>query len=78
MPPLMKKEHAEFARDTIEEKMPGGYVGYDAARPWIVYWGTTALGVLGELEGGAEEVGGSQGGLAREQRRRANRTLRDK
>lgn len=49
VPPLAKQMHVAFARDSME-RLPAPYVGYDAARPWLVYWSVAALASLGCLE----------------------------
>ena len=47
LPHLERQKHIDFLHDSLEE-MPGGYVGYDASRPWIVYWAMAGLSLLGE------------------------------
>ena len=47
VPRLERRRHVEFLEEGLEE-MPGGFVGYDASRPWIVYWAMAGLSLLGE------------------------------
>jgi protein farnesyltransferase subunit beta len=46
LPDLRREEHVDFLRYSLEE-MPSNFVGYDAARPWVVYWALTGLSLLG-------------------------------
>ncbi|KAL8948562.1 MAG: hypothetical protein Q9222_005258 [Ikaeria aurantiellina] len=47
LPTLARDEHIQFLHRSLGT-MPSAFVGYDAARPWIVYWVLTALSLLGE------------------------------
>ncbi|KAL8828929.1 MAG: hypothetical protein Q9170_006388 [Blastenia crenularia] len=47
VPILAREKHVEFLRDSLE-RMPAGFVGLDASRPWIIYWALTALSLMGE------------------------------
>ncbi|KAI4141843.1 MAG: hypothetical protein LQ341_003403 [Variospora aurantia] len=47
LPSLARDEHIKFLHHTLET-MPPAYVGFDASRPWIIYWALTALSLLGE------------------------------
>ena len=46
-PALAREEHIQFLHSSLE-KMPSKFVGFDASRPWAVYWALTALSLLGE------------------------------
>ena len=47
LPSLEREEHIQYLHGSLEE-LPAGFVAYDAARPWLVYWTLTGLCVLGE------------------------------
>ncbi|KAI4183718.1 MAG: hypothetical protein L6R41_005233 [Letrouitia leprolyta] len=47
VPGLARYKHIDFLRSSLET-MPAAFVGFDASRPWIVYWALTALRLLGE------------------------------
>lgn len=47
VPRLARDKHASFLHRSLEE-MPAAFVGFDASRPWIIYWALTALALLGE------------------------------
>lgn len=47
LPRLDREKHIHFLHGTLK-KMPGAFVGFDASRPWIIYWALTALSLLGE------------------------------
>lgn len=47
LPSLARDKHIQFLHSTLE-MMPAAYVGFDASRPWIIYWALTALSLLGE------------------------------
>lgn len=47
IPRLEREKHVKFLRQSLE-KLAAGYVGFDASRPWIVYWVLAGLSLLGE------------------------------
>ena len=47
VPRLERQKHIHYLRSSLE-KMPAVYVGYDANRPWVIYWALTGLCLLGE------------------------------
>ena len=47
VPRLDREQHIEFLKAALEE-FPAKFVGVDASRPWMVYWGLTGLYLLGE------------------------------
>jgi protein farnesyltransferase subunit beta len=47
LPPLEKNKHVEFLHDNLGE-FPAPFVGLDASRPWMIYWGLLGLYLLGE------------------------------
>ena len=47
LPSLEREKHIEYLHGCLEE-LPAGFVAFDAARPWLVYWTLTGLCVLGE------------------------------
>lgn len=47
VPGLARDNHVYFLHGSLET-MPAGFVGFDASRPWIIYWALTALRLLGE------------------------------
>ena len=46
-PRLEREKHVKFLGLWLEE-FDADFVGYDASRPWIVYWALTGLCLLGE------------------------------
>lgn len=44
---LNREAHIEFLTSHLSD-YPAGYVGYDASRPWIMYWGLMGLYLLGK------------------------------
>jgi protein farnesyltransferase subunit beta len=44
---LNREEHIDFLTSHLSD-YPAGYVGYDASRPWIMYWGLMGLYLLGK------------------------------
>ena len=44
---LNRDEHIEYLKDHLGN-FPAAYVGVDASRPWIMYWGLMGLYLLGE------------------------------
>lgn len=44
---LNREAHIEYLEDNLGD-FPAGYVGIDASRPWIMYWGLMGLYLLGE------------------------------
>jgi protein farnesyltransferase subunit beta len=47
VPRLDRFQHIDFLRDALGEH-PAPFVGLDASRPWMVYWGLMGLHLLGE------------------------------
>jgi len=47
LPELRKEDHIDFLHENLSV-FPAPYVGLDASRPWLVYWGLMALYFLGE------------------------------
>ncbi|KAI4108117.1 MAG: hypothetical protein LQ339_002389 [Xanthoria mediterranea] len=47
LPKLDRAKHARFLHRSLQT-LPAVAVGYDASRPWMVYWALTALSLLGE------------------------------
>ena len=47
VPRLRRELHLEYLYDSLEP-YPSTYLGYDASRPWVLYWSLTGLSVLGE------------------------------
>src|SRR6202012_1829712 len=47
VPRLNRPRHTRFVRAALTARFPQAFVGLDASRPWLVYWGLTALSVLG-------------------------------
>lgn len=45
VPRLERKKHVAFLERSIRDAR---FVGYDASRPWVVYWSLTGLSILGE------------------------------
>ena len=47
LPSLEREKHIEYLHGRLGE-LPAGFVGFDAARPWLIYWTLTGLSILGE------------------------------
>ena len=47
VPSLQRQLHVDFLHDSLQQ-LPSGFVAYDAARPWIIYWALLGLSLLGE------------------------------
>lgn len=47
IPSLDREKHIEYLHERLGE-LPAGFVAYDAARPWLIYWTLTGLCLLGE------------------------------
>jgi hypothetical protein len=47
VPRLDRLQHIDFLKDALGEH-PAPFVGIDASRPWMVYWGLMGLHLLGE------------------------------
>lgn len=47
LPKLDRAKHARFLHRSLQP-LPAVAVGFDASRPWMVYWALTALSILGE------------------------------
>ena len=47
VPTLQRELHIEYLHDTLQQ-LPSNYVGFDASRPWIIYWALLGLSLLGE------------------------------
>ena len=47
LPKLDRQAHIKYLRSTLE-KYPSSYTGFDASRPWCLYWALTGLCMLGE------------------------------
>ena len=47
IPHLEREKHIEYLHERLGE-LPAGFVGFDAARPWLIYWTLTGLCILGE------------------------------
>ena len=47
IPHLRRGEHTRFLRQSLKT-YPSYYAGYDASRPWLLYWALAALSILGE------------------------------
>ncbi|MCJ1288572.1 CAAX farnesyltransferase (FTase) subunit beta [Xylographa carneopallida] len=46
LPRLQRDKHIKFLQASLEI-LPDKFVGYDASRPWIVYWALNGLTLLG-------------------------------
>ncbi len=46
LPALEREKHIAFLHNVLRT-LPAAYVGYDASRPWILYWALTGLYLLG-------------------------------
>ena len=47
IPSLERDKHIEYLHERLGE-LPAGFVAFDAARPWLIYWTLTGLCLLGE------------------------------
>lgn len=47
VPRLDRLQHIDFLHGALDEH-PAPFVGIDASRPWMVYWGLLGLHLLGE------------------------------
>ena len=47
IPGLEREKHIEYLHERLGE-LPAGFVAFDAARPWLIYWTLTGLCLLGE------------------------------
>ena len=47
LPRLDRESHVEYLHGSLG-KLPRGFVGADASRPWLLYWALTGLYLLGE------------------------------
>ena len=47
LPRLERKKHIAYLHNSLG-KLPAGFVGADASRPWLLYWALTGLYLLGE------------------------------
>ncbi|KAI9846275.1 MAG: CAAX farnesyltransferase (FTase) subunit beta [Sclerophora amabilis] len=47
LPKLDRRKHIKFLHTSLG-KLPSGFVGLDATRPWMLYWALTGLFLLGE------------------------------
>ena len=47
IPSLEREKHIEYLHERLED-LPPGFVAYDAARPWLLYWTLTGLCLLAE------------------------------
>jgi protein farnesyltransferase subunit beta len=47
VPRLDRLQHIDFLKDALGEN-PAPFIGLDASRPWMVYWGLMGLHLLGE------------------------------
>ena len=47
LPPLEREKHIAFLHNVLGT-LPAAYVGFDASRPWILYWALTGLHLLGD------------------------------
>ena len=47
MPELRREDHVDFLHDNLSQ-FPAPFVGLDASRPWLAYWGLMGLYLLGE------------------------------
>lgn len=46
-PALNRDDHIDFCHENLAQ-FPAPFVGFDASRPWLVYWGLLSLYLLGE------------------------------
>jgi len=47
LPRLEREKHIAYLHGSLG-KLPAGFVGADASRPWLLYWALTGLYLLGE------------------------------
>ena len=47
LPSFARAKHSQFLHNSLKT-LPAGFVAYDAARPWIMYWALAGLTILGE------------------------------
>lgn len=47
VPELKRDDHIDFCHQNLSE-FPAPFVGLDASRPWLVYWGLLSLHLLGQ------------------------------
>ncbi|CAF9916077.1 MAG: CAAX farnesyltransferase (FTase) subunit beta [Heterodermia speciosa] len=47
VPSLEREKHIEYLHERLGP-LPEGFVAFDAARPWLIYWTLTGLCLLGE------------------------------
>jgi protein farnesyltransferase subunit beta len=47
VPELKREDHVDFCLENLAQ-FPAQFVGLDASRPWLVYWGSLSLHLLGE------------------------------
>lgn len=47
VPRLEREDHINFLHENLDE-FPAPFVGIDASRPWMVYWGLLSLYILGD------------------------------
>ena len=47
VPELNREDHVDFCHENLAQ-FPSQFVGLDASRPWLVYWGLLSLWFLGE------------------------------
>jgi len=45
---LVRNRHAAYLLDNLQNPLPSGFVSLDASRPWLCYWITHALSLLGQ------------------------------
>lgn len=48
LPRLTKRKHIRFLNLTLRRVLPAPYTGLDASRPWLIYWCTVGLHLLGD------------------------------
>lgn len=47
LPELRRDDHVDFLHENLSQ-FPARFVGLDASRPWLAYWGLMGLYLLGE------------------------------
>ena len=47
VPSLEREKHIDYLHERLGQ-LPAGFVAFDAARPWLIYWTLTGLCLLGE------------------------------
>lgn len=45
---LQRSIHVKFLNKILHKPLPGAYVGFDATRPWLMYWSFHTFTLLGE------------------------------